>query len=62
MNATSLFPHYSPSQANAGNGSVIVTADADQGTMNTHGSRSLVISSEDAREWIDPDTSPEEPL
>ncbi|WP_425357923.1 SOS response-associated peptidase family protein [Pseudomonas asplenii] len=41
-----------------GDGFVIITAASDQGMVDIHDRRPLVLSPEHAREWIDPDLSP----
>lgn len=38
---------------------IIVTAASDQGMVDIHDRKPLVLTPEHAREWIDPDTSPE---
>lgn len=40
-------------------GFVIITAASDSGMVDIHDRRPLVLSPEHAREWIDPDLSPE---
>jgi putative SOS response-associated peptidase YedK len=40
-------------------GFVIITADSDQGMVDIHDRRPVVLSPEHAREWVDPDTTPE---
>jgi putative SOS response-associated peptidase YedK len=40
-------------------GFVIITADSDQGMVDIHDRRPVVLNAEHAREWIDPETSPE---
>jgi putative SOS response-associated peptidase YedK len=40
-------------------GFVIITADSDQGMVNIHARRPVVLSPEHAREWVDPETTPE---
>ncbi|MEE4622375.1 SOS response-associated peptidase family protein [Pseudomonas alliivorans] len=40
-------------------GFVIITTDSDQGMVDIHDRKPLVLAPEYAREWIDPDTSPE---
>ena len=39
-------------------GFVIITAASDQGLVDIHERKPLVLAPEHAREWIDPDTSP----
>ncbi|RMW09869.1 hypothetical protein ALP03_00056 [Pseudomonas amygdali pv. tabaci] len=39
-------------------GFVIITADSDQGMVDIHDRKPLVLAPELAREWIDPETSP----
>ncbi|MFJ3526311.1 SOS response-associated peptidase family protein [Pseudomonas sp. NPDC090203] len=39
-------------------GFVIITADSDQGMIDIHDRRPVVLSPEHAREWVDPQTSP----
>lgn len=39
-------------------GFVIITASCDQGMVDIHDRRPLVLSPEQAREWLDPDLSP----
>ncbi|QXI26404.1 SOS response-associated peptidase family protein [Pseudomonas vanderleydeniana] len=41
-----------------GDGFVIITAASDQGMVDIHDRRPLVLAPEHAREWIDPDLSP----
>jgi len=38
-------------------GFVIITADSDQGMVDIHDRRPVVLSAEHARGWVDPDTS-----
>lgn len=38
-------------------GFVIITADSDQGMVDIHDRRPVVLSAEHAREWIDPETT-----
>lgn len=38
-------------------GFVIITADSDQGMVDIHDRRPVVLSAEHAREWVDPNTS-----
>ncbi|KPA95351.1 hypothetical protein PF70_04653 [Pseudomonas asplenii] len=38
-----------------GDGFVIITAASDQGMLDMHDRRPLVLSPEHAREWVDPD-------
>lgn len=40
-------------------GFVIITAGSDQGMVDIHDRKPLVLSPEHAREWVDPETSPE---
>ncbi|HHM4317046.1 TPA: SOS response-associated peptidase family protein, partial [Pseudomonas aeruginosa] len=40
-------------------GFVIITADAEGGMVDIHDRRPVVLSSELAREWLDPATPPE---
>jgi putative SOS response-associated peptidase YedK len=40
-------------------GFVIITADSDQGMVDIHDRRPVVLSPEHAREWVDPETTPE---
>jgi len=40
-----------------GDGFVIITAASDQGMVDIHDRRPLVLSSENAREWINPATT-----
>ena len=40
-------------------GFVIITAASDQGMVDIHDRKPLVLSPEHAREWVDPETSPE---
>lgn len=40
-------------------GFVIITAARDEGMVDVYDSKPLVVSPKHAREWIDPDTSPE---
>jgi putative SOS response-associated peptidase YedK len=40
-------------------GFVIITADSDQGMVDIHDRRPVVLSPEHAREWVDPETAPE---
>lgn len=42
-----------------GDGFVIITAASDAGMVDIHDRRPLVLSPEHAREWIDPDLSPD---
>src|SRR5450830_1474465 len=39
-------------------GFVIITAASDQGMLDIHDRRPLVLAPEHAREWIDPELSP----
>lgn len=39
-------------------GFVIITAASDQGMLDIHDRRPLVLTPEHAREWLDPQTSP----
>lgn len=41
-----------------GDGFVIITASCDQGMVDIHDRRPLVLSPEQARKWLDPDLSP----
>ena len=41
-----------------GDGFVIITAASDQGMVDIHDRRPLVLAPEHAREWIDPELSP----
>ncbi|ROM89388.1 hypothetical protein BK673_30260 [Pseudomonas fluorescens] len=38
-------------------GFVIITAASDQGMVDIHDRKPLVLSTKNAREWIDPETS-----
>jgi putative SOS response-associated peptidase YedK len=38
---------------------VIITAGSDQGMVDIHDRKPLVLAPEHAREWVDPETSPE---
>jgi putative SOS response-associated peptidase YedK len=40
-------------------GFVIITADSDQGMVDIHDRRPVVLSPVHAREWVDPETTPE---
>jgi putative SOS response-associated peptidase YedK len=40
-------------------GFVILTADSDQGMVDIHDRRPVVLSPEQAREWVYPETTPE---
>lgn len=40
-------------------GFVIITADSDQGMVDIHDRRPVVLSSKHAQEWVDPETTPE---
>lgn len=40
-------------------GFVIITADSDQGMVDIHDRRPVVLSTEHAREWVDPGTTTE---
>ena len=40
-------------------GFVIITGDSDQGMVDIHDRRPVVLSPEHAREWVDPETTPE---
>lgn len=40
-------------------GFVIITAASDEGMVDIHDRKPLVLSPQQAREWVDPDTSPE---
>ena len=42
-----------------GDGFVIITADSDQGMLDIHDRRPLVLPPDLAREWIEPGISPE---
>lgn len=46
-------------EPNEHDGFVIITAAADQGLLDIHDRKPLVITPEVAREWLDPTTSPE---
>jgi putative SOS response-associated peptidase YedK len=41
------------------NGFVIITAASDQGMVDIHDRKPLVLAPEHAREWVDSETSPE---
>lgn len=41
-----------------GDGFVIITAASDQGMVDIHDRKSLVLTPEHAREWIDPSLTP----
>ncbi len=40
-------------------GFVIITAASDEGMVDIHDRKPLVLSPQHAREWVDPDTPPE---
>lgn len=40
-------------------GFVIITADSDQGMVDIHDRRPVVLTPEHAREWVDPETTAE---
>jgi putative SOS response-associated peptidase YedK len=46
-------------EADERDGFVIITADSDQGMIDIHDRRPVVLSPEHAREWLDPDLSKE---
>lgn len=46
-------------ERDAQDGFVIITADSDQGLVDIHDRRPAVLSPEHAREWVDPETTPE---
>ena len=41
-----------------GDGFVIITASSDQGMVDIHDRKPLVLTPENAREWIEPDLTP----
>lgn len=47
-------------EPNEGDGFVIITAASDQGMLDIHDRRPLVLSPEHARQWIDPQLAPHE--
>lgn len=47
-------------EPNEGDGFVIITAASDQGMVDIHDRRPLVLGPADARAWIDPDVSAEQ--
>ena len=46
-------------EPNEHDGFVIITAASDQGMVDIHDRKPLVLAPEHAREWVDPETSPE---
>jgi putative SOS response-associated peptidase YedK len=46
-------------EPNEQDGFVIITAASDQGMVDVHDRKPVVLAPEHAREWIDPDTLPE---
>lgn len=42
-----------------GDGFVIITADSDQGMVDIHDRRPVVLEADQAREWVDQETAPE---
>ena len=46
-------------EADERDGFVIITAAADQGLIDVHDRKPLVLTAEKAREWLDPATSPD---
>lgn len=46
-------------KADVRDGFVIITAGSDEGMVDIHDRKPLVLSPEHAREWVDSDTSPE---
>lgn len=46
-------------EADDRDGVVIISAASDEGMVDIHDRKPLVLSPEHAREWVDPDTSPE---
>ncbi|NWB31165.1 SOS response-associated peptidase family protein [Pseudomonas gingeri] len=49
---------HSGPEPHEGDGFVIITAASDEGMVDIHDRRPLVLAPEHAREWIDPDLSP----